>query len=618
MESQHQIKDRLYKTAAAMWDLPQGQTEQNFDPLVGLLFGACAMEFEKIGHDIETSRARTLEKIVQLLHPQVLTQALPASAIAHAMPIENHCLTHSSMQLYFDKRKASNNEYSTPQYQSIHFSPAGSYHLAAHSIAYWCSATAFYENVSPIQQRLLAGNGNETKKTNSIFIALQENTLLSEQLTFYFDIKSESFKEIFFDYLRDTKWFINGSPIKSENDFGPQVSMAQDFSPKQLVKGKTNTLLAIEKQVNQYYHKNFISLSFETAHLEKSCAVPQPVMEQYENNPLVAPLLNKEHVWLEVLFPEALDIALFQDNLLMQLNCFPVINKELIQQQYKVAEHLAIFPLHSDAYFLDIASATDNNGNDLLNKTTEDEEAAIHYTGVERYSNRAATAEINQLAQHLKDESVKFSHIGSDFLYDELKSLKQILSKLENKLSGSEVAKTETPFLLLKQAKEKRSSNVFVSFWTCDGAAANQIKAGTTLLAKKSIALKSNSTVLMSSTQGGRAPLQESEKVLAYKTAVLNKEKLVTTNDLILFCKMRMALPQMQIVIQQGYQKGNSATAGYSKTIDVCIHLNQQEHNKIKEQGDLAFWQKDLELAIKERSNFFMPIRILLKTIETN
>jgi hypothetical protein len=79
-ETHQQIKDRLFKTASALWGHKGLQAEGAFDPLVGLLFGACATELEKISHDIEESRGRALERLVQLLYPEVLSTPYPGMA----------------------------------------------------------------------------------------------------------------------------------------------------------------------------------------------------------------------------------------------------------------------------------------------------------------------------------------------------------------------------------------------------------------------------------------------------------------------------------------------------------------------------------------------------------
>src|ERR1700712_5545808 len=82
------IKDRMQKTAARLWGIPDNEIETNFDPLVSLLIEACAAEFEKIGNAINTSQDRLIEKLADLIVPESVVGPKPTSTIAAATPLE--------------------------------------------------------------------------------------------------------------------------------------------------------------------------------------------------------------------------------------------------------------------------------------------------------------------------------------------------------------------------------------------------------------------------------------------------------------------------------------------------------------------------------------------------
>ena len=46
--NKQQIKERMMQSAAKFWGVPETDTDASFDPLVGLLMGACSTELEKI------------------------------------------------------------------------------------------------------------------------------------------------------------------------------------------------------------------------------------------------------------------------------------------------------------------------------------------------------------------------------------------------------------------------------------------------------------------------------------------------------------------------------------------------------------------------------------------
>ena len=88
------------KTAARLWGYPEDETESSFDPLVNVLFSACALELEKISNEIHASRARLLERMVQLLSPEVLCSPLPSHAVMHAKSIDRTAWLEESDQFY--------------------------------------------------------------------------------------------------------------------------------------------------------------------------------------------------------------------------------------------------------------------------------------------------------------------------------------------------------------------------------------------------------------------------------------------------------------------------------------------------------------------------------------
>ena len=44
--NQDRIRDRILRRASRMWGYNESETENSFDPLVGLLISACASELE--------------------------------------------------------------------------------------------------------------------------------------------------------------------------------------------------------------------------------------------------------------------------------------------------------------------------------------------------------------------------------------------------------------------------------------------------------------------------------------------------------------------------------------------------------------------------------------------
>jgi len=63
--NQDRIKDRILRRAARMWGYNELEAETSFDPVISLLLSACAAELEKLGFELESSRARIIERVLE-------------------------------------------------------------------------------------------------------------------------------------------------------------------------------------------------------------------------------------------------------------------------------------------------------------------------------------------------------------------------------------------------------------------------------------------------------------------------------------------------------------------------------------------------------------------------
>jgi hypothetical protein len=619
METQHQIKDRLFKTASSLWGLPRNQAEQNFDPLVGLLFGACATELEKISNDIETSRGRALERIVKLLYPEVLTQALPAHAICYAYPTEKTAQIHNEVQMYCEKRFPGKTETSQPIWKNIYFSPAGKYNLLQKQIKVIATQFNLYEVKDIIGKTAVKQVDPyyvEQRPTNTIWIALDQSTNTEQDCTFYFDVKNESNHDIFFDYLPKATWYINNVPLQVKRGYGKQLNISNTINPAEIVHGKTSVIKKTQKHVNNFYKKQFITVTLPNLKNEFT-ETPEILETTFDKDSNAQKLLNEKYVWVRIDLPDNINIKDIQDDIYINLNCFPVINKHLMSAQHKVLDHLNIFPLISEELFLDLAEILDVEGNDLMGFSQNEinDKIALHYSGVERFTERNAVAAVENLIQHLRDESAAFSNIGNEFLQGELKTLQQSINKLELQINEKQLTKGDVPYLILGSKEKMGSTNIFIKYWTTNGGEANNIKPGTELSLSQNTDVQSNAVMILTKTSGGRNELGQKDKVLAYKSAILSKEKLVTNEDIMAFCKLRLSVQQANVDITKGYQVNVSNVAGFSKTIDIKIEMEEDVLEELTERGTKQFWEDDLKMSVAEHSNFFMPIRVFIKTI---
>src|SRR5215210_3204488 len=120
-EKKEYIKTRMLKNAARAWGYPETESEINFDPLVSMLLSACSIELEKISGEIEASRARVLERMVQLLSPDAFAGALPAHAVATGTPIESKSELPENTQVYIATKLQTGSESGEQESKDIFF-----------------------------------------------------------------------------------------------------------------------------------------------------------------------------------------------------------------------------------------------------------------------------------------------------------------------------------------------------------------------------------------------------------------------------------------------------------------------------------------------------------------
>ena len=93
------IKQRLLKQAATQWGFDEANMD-GFDPVVDLLFGACAVEFERTTQAFQHSHPRAIKQLSQLLLPEVATSPTPAHTVLHARPTSAAAPTQCHRRLH--------------------------------------------------------------------------------------------------------------------------------------------------------------------------------------------------------------------------------------------------------------------------------------------------------------------------------------------------------------------------------------------------------------------------------------------------------------------------------------------------------------------------------------
>ncbi|WP_435524213.1 type VI secretion system baseplate subunit TssF [Chryseobacterium indoltheticum] len=87
--NQERIKDRILRRAARLWGYNELEAETSFDPIVSLLLSATASELEKLGFELESSRSRIIERILEIMFPEEVSGVIPSRSLIQVFPLEN-------------------------------------------------------------------------------------------------------------------------------------------------------------------------------------------------------------------------------------------------------------------------------------------------------------------------------------------------------------------------------------------------------------------------------------------------------------------------------------------------------------------------------------------------
>lgn len=219
--SKEKIKARLLKNAARIWDVEDSDIETTFDPIVSMLIEGCVNEFQKINDDIDSTQARLLSRLAQLLTPDSITTSSPAHAIVHASTWESAFTDVSVKAQFFTGKKAPAPNNPTQEIiHEVYFSPVSKTRIFNGEIAYVASNNQIYEFNNIYSKRLLdESQNNLSLKPSSLWIGLNlsKDVTSLNKLTFYFDWRNNPEKHRYFSHLPFSQWYLGGKKNGSQN-----------------------------------------------------------------------------------------------------------------------------------------------------------------------------------------------------------------------------------------------------------------------------------------------------------------------------------------------------------------------------------------------------------------
>jgi hypothetical protein len=618
MENREQIKNRMMKTAARLWGYPEDETESSFDPLVNVLFSACALELEKISNEIHASRARLLERMVQLLSPEVLCGPLPAHAVMHAKSIDRTAWLEESDQFYCSQKKGVSYESTGTGYKDIYFAPTGPFQVNRAAVSYLATGHQLFRYREMISKEVITHclPGKELEQ-RVLWIGLTGSHIVLNNTQCFFEIKNEVNKELFYKNLSQTRWFYGEQELQVRPGFNKENISGEHLDIEQLLIRKNTASWKLKEFVNAFYKPKFITIrQHDNKPLNEKQGWPPELLQVFDKKELQSLQAEEVH-WIKIQFPENISSAVLQD-VLCHVNCFPVLNSQLHEQLYHMHDIFNIVPMYSDDIFFDLHEISDNDGVVYNIRTIEKNvheklTVILRQGGIGRFDERDASMIIENIVQMLSDESAAFAVLGRGFLSGELQQLQQIIYKLEQQMITREVNREYTPFLMIRKESNTELNNLTIRFWSTVGENGNDIKAGTTLQTYHTNSMYSGESTLVTTTIGGRNRLSATESITAYKSALLSRDRLISMEDIKIFCRLQMGRTAQHVEVAKGVMVPRQLSQGFTRTIDVTIKLNRKDYMDAQEKNQLHYWKESLALKLADKSAGLTPFRVFIE-----
>jgi hypothetical protein len=616
--STEQIRNRMIKNAARIWGVEVEEIESTFDPIVTMLIEACSYELNKINREMLSSRSRIMNRLAQTLSPESLIGANPAHTVMQARSIEIETLIDRDAQFSTVIKQHSVDVDKKEVAKDIYFSPLRSYKVFDAQVKYSISGTKIFEYRNAFSKQVVAEELRSNLNPHTLWLGIEVNSKIQSlnDFVFFLDWKNDPDEYRYLRILPLTKWSVG--PYKLDAVQGIQQEMDRTADSTS-IDDEYNITLRTERQVEQYYNDSFYTVKSGDAAVLKLqdflVSYPSEVKDVFSEQALSK--MEGKLVWLKLQFNSAMPVNAVQD-VFISINSFPAINRRLNKLTYQLKNAMNIVPLASENLFHDIIHVVSTEGNQYqsnpLGSGFSNAEGffTLRNGGVERFDQRHAMEQLSNIIDLLRDENAAFSSLGNDFINVQINQVNQALAMIENRLDLKGTKERPTHFILVKPMR--KNDTVFARFWSTDGPDAHGVKPGSKLTLQSGAEVKSDSIFTVVSTSGGKMPLNEGEKILAYKKALLTRDRLLTEQDIQSFCSFELGNLVKKVTVKKAWEIPADRKSGITRVVEVRLFPVVREGFVKSEWKDLA---KSLQTKLRMQSSEFIPINVVVNLPES-
>ncbi|MBL7753350.1 MAG: type VI secretion system baseplate subunit TssF [Chitinophagaceae bacterium] len=604
------IRDRMLRTAARIWELPENELETSFDPLAMLLMEACAAELEKIGQDIQSSQQRLIDRLADILVPEAALHGRPSACILQAQATEARSELSAFNHFVTTQKQVQSITGSTAN-KDLYFTPIGQFRLLKTKLEYLgIGSRWFYTGSGATRETLFNSPGNEMVQAMWLVLSVDPNLPNLEGLSLFFDMRQHSEAHAFYQSLLHSRLSVGSHTLNVKPGFWNagqfELNIESILDQGMDYNQKLNRLEA------NIFRNHFLTIT-DTTPLQN---LLQKGLPDELKNQLPAALQDRlatENLVYIRLEPGRLFAQSSIEGMNVSVNAFPVINRKLNTINYRTDPYINIIPLPVEDGFLDIESITAHSGNRFKFRMAasadalQEGEAFVRSTGIGKHNSLEVREIIGNLMEAIRDESAFFGNLSNDFISSRLNEISRILARLEDQVLLANDNKQPHYYLLLKP--RVAGETLTIHYWTTNGSHTKLVKGGSAFSPYNHTLAAAQSCLNLTANVGGRATANQQEKKTILKRQLISGSKIISREDVRLACLQIFGEMLQDIRVEKKIVIGSGREQGFMRAIEVVIIPTVQARQQADE---LEFRCRELQTMLNEHASPVYPFKIVL------
>jgi len=586
------IINRMLKFAASHMGIRQIEL---LDPVIVLFIEALAEDIYKLSGEIDNIEGRMLDKLSNMLTPDITVAAAPAHAILHASSSEKENVIKKETAFYYRQGGSGRRAHD----KKIYFHPVCNARIYNGDIQYFVHKGLFY-SIEADQSKTLLARSRESGHPNSnscwIGLRLDDSITSLKDMSFYFDFPVLSDKTEYLNLLPYTLWYLNGQKLDVEQGI---YTLPAVFDNKDIKLFSDYDISgAMDESIRKKYDNHFLTIKGSVGTESAGKNFPDGLKDYYTRD--FVSKFKQNLIWIEIKFPLSFKSEII-DTMQICINAFPVANKILRSRNADLDRVSQIVPLTTanNEFFLFTHSVSDSQGRHYYEIPYNDTRTSKYRTyslrkgGCERYNScdaRDYMVSLTDLLNNYTTFSVNPS--SDDYLGDISKQSYMLVNQLKRTIDEMKEQR-EVPLYLIVDELEG-SEILFVKYWLTNSELANNINAGSFLDVSYETFINQESVVLMSSTIGGKRPPVSKERDDLYKDILTTREVIASKEDIISYCYSEFRDTIREVEVRNGIMTAENTQDGLVRTIDIYLTPHKELDNFFKNESSGEYFRQKL------------------------